>query len=101
MATVSNYALRVPPSMMEELRKRAEEEKSSVNQLILVAVAEKLAVLRARDYFASRRARAVPGDFNRILAKAGIEPPREGEEIPEGWLEEADDEASPSKPPGP
>lgn len=87
MATTSNYALRVPTSLMEELKARADREKSSVNQLIVVAIAEKLAALRTSDYFERRRARATPGDFERILAKAGTEPPRQGDEIPEGWLD--------------
>ena len=44
--------------------------------------------MKARAYFVKRAARAVPGDFARVLAKAGSEPPREGDELPEGWLEE-------------
>lgn len=88
MATNSNYALRLPPSVMEELKQRAEEEKISANQLIVMAVVEKLTAMRTRDYFARRAARATPGEFERILAKAGTEPPRPGDELPEGWLEE-------------
>lgn len=87
MATVSNFALRVPPSMMQELKERAEKDETSVNQLIVMAIAEKLAALRTREYFALRQARAVPGDFERLLAKAGGASVREGDEVPEGWLE--------------
>ncbi len=86
MATVSNYALRVPPSMMDEIKDRAKKDETSVNQFILMAVSEKLASMRTRDYFAARARRAVPGDFQRILAKAGSEPPRDGDEVPEGWF---------------
>ena len=88
MATVSNYALRIPPSLMEEVKDLAKQDDTSVNQFIVLAVAERVGALKARAYFVERAARAVPGDFARILAKAGSEPPREGDELPEGWLEE-------------
>ena len=45
--------------------------------------------MKARAYFVKRAARAVPGDFVRVLAKAGSEPPREEDKLPEGWLQEA------------
>jgi hypothetical protein len=96
MATNSNYALRLPPSVMEELKKRAEQEKISINQFIFMAVVEKLTAMRTRDYFVRRAARAAPGDFERILAKAGAEPPMPGDEPPEEWLEEASAGATPS-----
>lgn len=88
MATSSNYALRLPPSVMEELKQRAEAEKVSANQFIVMAVVEKLTAMRTRDYFARRAAQAKPGEFERILAKAGTELPRPGDELPEGWLGE-------------
>jgi hypothetical protein len=74
---------------MAELKKRAEQDGVSVNQFISIAVAEKLSAMRTRDYFARRAARAVGGEFERILAKAGTEAPMAGDEVPEEWLEEA------------
>ena len=43
---------------MEEARKLAEAEGVALNQLINVAVAEKLSALRTADYFTARAARA-------------------------------------------
>lgn len=83
MATVSNYALRIPPTLMTEIKAWAERDASSVNQFIVVAVAEKIAALKERRYFAERAARADPAAFDRILAKTGGAPPREGDEIPD------------------
>lgn len=84
MANVSNYALRLQSSIMEALRKVAQEEGTTINQFINVAVAEKLSALKTEDYFKERAAMARPGDFMRILNKAkGTEPPREGDELPE------------------
>lgn len=42
----SNFALRLQPSLLEELRTMSEVEGVAVNQLINVAIAEKLAQLR-------------------------------------------------------
>ncbi len=53
----SNFALRLQPSLMDEVRKVAETEGMAINQFINVAVAEKLSALRTEAYFAERAAR--------------------------------------------
>ena len=77
----SNFALRLQPSLLEEARKLASEEGVALNQLINVAVAEKLSALRTESYFRERGAR---GDVARALAildRAGVgNPPRKGDE---------------------
>ena len=78
---VSNYALRLQTSLLNELKKVAEQEGTTINQLINVAVAEKLAALRTEAYFQERAARGDRAAFRRILDKAGSEPPREGDEL--------------------
>jgi len=47
-----------------------------------VAIAEKAAALRTAAYFRERTARADLPAFDRVLAKAGSEPPRVGDEKP-------------------
>ncbi|WP_210324993.1 hypothetical protein [Mesorhizobium silamurunense] len=44
-------ALRLQPSLLDEARKVAESEGVPLNQLINVAVAEKLSALRTESYF--------------------------------------------------
>jgi hypothetical protein len=80
----SNFALRLQTSLLEEARKLAEAEGVALNQLINVAVAEKLSALRTEDYFAARAARAdIPAALD-ILARAGRSaPPMKGDELPE------------------
>ena len=83
----SNYALRLQPSLMEELRKVAAEDQTTINQLINVAVAEKLAVLRSRRWFEERAARGDPDNALEILSRLGRgQPPVAGDELidPEG-----------------
>jgi HicB family len=85
MASVSNFALRVPPSLMEDVKAIAASDSVSVNRFIVQAIAERVAVLRDRGYLAQRAARAQPDAFKRILEKAGDDTPIPGDELPEGW----------------
>lgn len=82
MATLSNYALRLQTSIMDELRTVVEEEDTTLNQFINVAVAEKLAALRTERYFQERAARANRADFMAILERAGTAALIEGDELP-------------------
>ena len=79
----SNFALRLQPSLMEEAKKVAKAEGIAVNQLINVAIAEKLSVLRAEEYFAERAARGNVTKARRILKRAGAgNAPVPGDELP-------------------
>ncbi len=79
----SNFALRLQPSLLDEARKLAESEGVALNQLINVAVAEKISALRTGEYFAARAGRANPGKIARILKRVGKgNAPVEGDELP-------------------
>lgn len=68
---------------MDEVRKVAKEEQTTINQLINVAVAEKLAVLRQQG-FEAREKRADPAKALAVLAKLGRgKPPVEEDELDE------------------
>lgn len=82
MTTVSNYALRLQSSLLNELRVVVEEEGTTLNQFINVAVAEKLAALRTERYFRERAARADRSDFLAVLDKAGSEVAIPGDKLP-------------------
>lgn len=98
MATYSNYALRLPASLMDDLRVAAERDGVSMNGFIVQAVAEKVAMLRARGllrdlspeeqsaYLDARAARS-RDDLAEILRKAGTtDRVLPGDEVPEDWL---------------
>ena len=70
MAT-SNYALRLPTSLKAEAEKLGAAEGTTLNQLINIAVAEKIAALKTVDYLAARGARANIPRALKILKKAG------------------------------
>jgi hypothetical protein len=77
-----NFALRLQPSLLDEARQMAEAEGVALNQLINMAVAEKLSALRTEKYFADRAARAnIPKALD-ILKRAGVgNPPMKGDKL--------------------
>ena len=72
----SNFALRLQPSLLAELRKAAAEDEATLNQYINVAVAEKLATRRtAAEFFAQRAAQGSAARALAILQGAGTDEP--------------------------
>jgi len=85
----SNFALRVPPTLMSEARKAAESEGIALNQLITLALAEKISAMRTEEFFEERARRADPAKVDRILARIGKRnPPVEGDELPPEFIAE-------------
>jgi len=79
----SNFALRLQPSLMEEAKKIAKAEGVAVNQLINVAVAEKVSALRTGEYFAERAAKGDIKKALQVLKRAGKgNAPMAGDELP-------------------
>lgn len=78
----NNVALRLQASLLKEAKRVAESEGVALNQLINVAVAEKISALRTEDYFRERASRANLDKAKRILKRAGRgKPPVAGDEI--------------------
>jgi len=72
----SNFALRLQPSLLGV----------ALNQLINLAVAEKVSALRTEEYFRERGGRTERAETLRILERAGQgNPPMEGDELPPEW----------------
>jgi len=83
---------------MEELRKAADLEGVALNQLINVAVAEKLSALRTEDYFRDRARRADRAETLRILDRAGKgNSPMKGDELPPEWQKKPGSKVSVSR----
>ncbi|HEY0154262.1 MAG TPA: toxin-antitoxin system HicB family antitoxin [Longimicrobium sp.] len=79
-----NFRLRLPPSLLEEARRLAKEEGVALNQLINVAVAEKLSALRTESYFRERAERAnLPAALEVLRRAGGNRQPVPGDELPE------------------
>jgi hypothetical protein len=95
MTATSHYDLKLQKSLLDEVRRLAAEDGTTIDQFINVAVAEKTAALRTAAYFQERAARADLAEFDRVLSKAGTEAPRAGDELPE-----PDTHVPPDAPPG-
>lgn len=67
----NNVALRLQQALLDEARRVAEKEGVALNQLINVAVAEKLSALRTEEYFRERAARGNLKKARQVLKRAG------------------------------
>ena len=72
---MSTISLRLPDSLHERVRELARKENVSINQLITLALAEKLSALMTEEYLGKRAKRGDRKKFRRAMAKvADVEP---------------------------
>ena len=72
---MSTISLRLPDSLHERVRELALKENVSINQLITLALAEKLSALMTEEYLGQRAKRGNRKKFQRAMAKvADVEP---------------------------
>lgn len=72
---MSTISLRLPESLHERVRLLARKESVSINQMITLALAEKISALMTEDYLHQRGKRADRHKFLKILKKVpGREP---------------------------
>jgi HicB-like protein involved in pilus formation len=75
MTTIS---LRIPEYLHKQIRELAEAQGTSINQLITLALAEKISALVTEQYLGERAQRASRAKFDRAMAKvADNDPPAE------------------------
>ena len=66
---MSTISLRLPDSLHKTARALAEKEHTSINQLVTLALAEKISVLSTEEYFTTRSKRGNKKKFKRAMAK--------------------------------
>jgi hypothetical protein len=72
---MSAISLRLPKSLHDAVRELAKRENVSMNQLITLALAEKISALMTEEYLAERAARGSREKFERAMLKvADVEP---------------------------
>jgi hypothetical protein len=81
MKATPTFPLRLPRSIKAAVEKVSKEKGTSINQFIATAVAEKLAVMDAEQFFKTRRGRANMKRFDAIMKRKGGQPPRAGDEV--------------------
>lgn len=86
MITMSTIRLRLPDSLHQTLRELAAKEKVSINQLISLAVEEKVSALATEDCLGTPAGRASREKFLRAMAKIPDVEPDEGDRLsPLAW----------------
>ena len=80
MSEIATYPLLLPRSLKAGIERVSKRNGTSINQFVAMAAAEKLAALDAENYFHSCVARADLAAFDRIMSRAGSEPPCERDE---------------------
>lgn len=79
---MSTISLRLPDSLHKQVRKLAKQEKVSINQLITLALAEKLSALVTEEYLDERARRGDRRKFRRAMAKVPKVQPEEYDRLP-------------------
>jgi len=78
------YPLRLPRSLKTAVERLSREDRTSMNQFMATAVAEKVSALQTARFFTDRKARANFAAFDKIMRRRGGTAPREGDEMPAG-----------------
>jgi hypothetical protein len=79
---MSTISLRLPDSLHKQARRLAEKENVSINQLITLALAEKLSALITEEYLDKRAGRGSRKKFVRALKKVPKVKPEEHDRLP-------------------
>lgn len=82
MKDTQTYPLRLPRSLKEAVERLSREDRTSINQFVATAVAEKVSALQTATYFADRKARADFKAFDKIMRRRGGKAPSQGDEMP-------------------
>ena len=81
MKETRTYPLRLPRSLKEAVERLSREERTSINQFVATAVAEKVSALETARFFTDRKALADFKALDKIMKRRGGDAPREGDEI--------------------
>lgn len=72
---MGTLSIRIPDYLHKGMRELADKEGISINQLITLAIAEKLSALATEDYIAQRAAKGSRAKYEAVLAKVpDVEP---------------------------
>lgn len=82
MTETMTYPLRLPRSLKKAVERQSKEDRTSINQFVATAVAEKLSALQTAEFFLDRKARADFKAFDKLMKRRGGTPPRAGDDMP-------------------
>ena len=71
----STFALRLPTSLKSAVVDACRQNNTSINQFVVMAVAEKLSAMKTTEFFAERSGKVDPRDAISILYRDDGQPP--------------------------
>ena len=78
---MSAISIRLPDSLHRKVREVAHRENVSINQMITLAVAEKLSALETEDYLGSRARKGTKTKFAKALRKVPDRKPDQRDQL--------------------
>ncbi len=78
---MSAISIRLPDSLHRKVREVAQRDRVSINQMITLAVAEKLSALETEDYLGSRARKGSKAKFQKVLRKVSSRRPEARDSI--------------------
>lgn len=78
---MSAMSIRLPESLHQKLRELAKQEDVSMNQLVTLALAEKISALTTEEYLGERARRGRRKKFERAMSKVPRTKPEEADRI--------------------
>ena len=78
---MSALSIRLPDSLHKRIKEVAQRDNVSINQMITIAVAEKLSALETEDYLGKRANRASKDRFNKALSKVPNRKPEPQDQV--------------------
>ncbi len=78
---MSAISVRLPDSLHKRVKEVAQRDKVSINQMITLAIAEKLSALETEDYLGARAKRASKSRFQKALKKVSSSSPHSSDAL--------------------
>lgn len=78
---MSQFALRLPDSLHEYAKKLAADDDASLNQFIVMAVAEKVSAYKTEAFFKERAGQSSPEKARELLERVRNIAPMKGDEL--------------------
>lgn len=78
---MSAISIRLPDSLHKRIKEIAQRDNVSINQMITLAVAEKLSALETEDYLRERASRSSRSKFHKALSKVSNKKPDPQDQI--------------------
>ena len=79
--SVSTYPIRLPASLKATVAEISKEDGTSINQIVVTAVAEKISAMRTAEFFVNRASEADIESARRILRRDGGQLPEAKDQL--------------------